>query len=108
MRHRGHGDNIGEVMRRRGLRILLALLCLAAAPVILRQYQVQEIFVALLALAFALVVLLLLVVAFVLLYDGVRRAAVWLKTYVTGLTSANSLRPGEPGRPAHASLSAKR
>jgi hypothetical protein len=60
---RGHGDSLGEVMHRRGKRILLALLCLATMPMILRQYQVQEIFVALLALAVALVVVLLLVVA---------------------------------------------
>jgi hypothetical protein len=96
MRHRSNGDSVGEVMRRRGLRILLALLCLAATPVILRQYQVQEIFVALLALAFTLVVVLLLVVAFVLLYDGVRRAAVWVKTYVTRLTGSNDLGPSGP------------
>ena len=104
---RGHGDSVGEVMHRRGKRILLALLCLATMPMILRQYQVQEIFVALLALAVALVVVLLLVVAFVLLYDGVRRAAVWASTYVTRLTGANNLGPREPG-PAHAPLGGKR
>ena len=107
MRHRCDGDSVGEVMRRRGTRILLALLCLAVMPVILRQYQVQEIFVALLGLAFTLVVVLLLAVAFVLLYGGVRRAAAWVKTYMTRLAGAHNLGPGEPGRPAHASLSAK-
>jgi hypothetical protein len=94
---------VGEVMRRRGKRILLALLCLGAMPMILRQYQVQEIFVALLTLTFALVVVLLLLVAFVLLHGGVRRAAVWVKTHVARLTRANNLDSREPGPPAHAS-----
>lgn len=96
MRHRSHGDSVGEVTRRRGKRILLGLLCLATMPMILRQYQVQEIFVALLTLAFALVVVLLLLVAFVLLHDGVRRAVLWAKTYVARLADANSLSPSEP------------
>jgi hypothetical protein len=98
MRHRSHGNSLGEVMHRRGKRILLALLCLAAMPMILRQYQVQEIFVGLLALALALMLVLLLVVAFVLLYGGIRLAAVWLKAYVTRLTGASKLGPSEPGR----------
>jgi hypothetical protein len=107
MRHRSHGDSLGEVTRRRGKRILLGLLCLATMPMILRQYQVQEIFVALLTLAFALVVVLLLLVAFVLLHDGVRRAAVWVKACVTRITGATNLGTGEP-RAAHASLGSKR
>ena len=94
-------------MHRRGKRILLALVCLAAMPMILRQYQVQEIFVALVALALALVVVLLLVIALVLCHDGVRRAAAWVKTYVTRLASANNLDLREPGRRAHAMMSAK-
>ena len=107
MRHRSRANTIGEVMHRRGKRILLVLLCLAAMPVIQREYQVQEIFVALLALGFGLVVVLLLIIAFVLLHDGVRRAAVWMKTCITRFASANHLGPREPSHPAHASVSAK-
>jgi hypothetical protein len=107
MQRRSHGDSVGEVVRPQEKRILVTLLCLAAMPMILGQYQVQEIIVGLLALAFALVIALLLVIAFVLLHDGVRRAAVWVKTCVTRITGANNLGPGEP-RAAHASLSSKR
>lgn len=87
-------------MHLRGKRILLILVCLALTPMILRQYQGQEIFVGLIVLAFVLLAVPLLVVAFVLLHEGVRRAVVWMKTYVTRLTGAHNLGPREPGHPS--------
>jgi hypothetical protein len=61
-------------MRRRRLRIALALLLVALMPFAMKQYVVQEYLVALLAIILVCVPVLLVLLAFVLLQHGVRRA----------------------------------
>src|SRR5260370_27484507 len=81
-----HGGSIADVMRRRGLRIALALLLIAPMPFALKQYVVQEYLLALIALVLVSVPVLLFLVAFVLLQEGVRRALPRLNTSLAHLT----------------------
>jgi len=73
-------------MRRRGLRIALASLLVALMPFALKQYVVQEYLLALIVMVLVSVPLLLVLVAFVLLQEGVRRALRGLKTSMAQLT----------------------
>ena len=80
-----HGGSIADVMRRRGLRIALALLVVAVMPFAMKQYVVQEGLVVLIAIVLVFVPALLVLVAFVLLQDGVRRALRRLNTSLARL-----------------------
>jgi hypothetical protein len=77
-----HRGSIGDVMRWRGLRIVVVLLCVAVLPFALKLYAVQELFIAVLGVALAFIALMPLLVAFLLVQGGVRRALPWLKTNV--------------------------
>jgi len=81
-----HGGSIADLMRRRRLRIALALLLVALVPFALKQYVVQEYLLALIALVLVSVPVLLVLVAFVLLQEGVRRALPGLNTSLAHLT----------------------
>ena len=81
-----HGGSIADVMRRRGLQIALALPLVALMPFAMKQYVVQEFLVVLIAIVVVSVPALLLLVAFVLLQDGVRRAIRGLNTSLARLT----------------------
>jgi hypothetical protein len=72
--------SIADVMRRRRLRIALALLFVALMLFAMKQYVVQEYLVALLAIILVFVPVLLVLLAFVLLQHGVRRALRGLRT----------------------------
>jgi hypothetical protein len=102
MRHKSLRESAGEMMHRRGRRMLLVLLCLAAMPMIVRQYEVQEILVGLVALAFGLIVVLLPVVASILMYDGVRRGVAGVKAYAARFTDAKTFDSRAQVPPAHA------
>ena len=80
------GDSIADVMRRRRLRIALALLLVALMPFAMKQYVVQEYLVALLAIILVSVPVLLVLLAFVLLQHGVRRALRGPNTSLAHLT----------------------
>jgi hypothetical protein len=73
-------------MRRRGLRIALASLLVALMPFALKQYVVQEYLLALIVMVLVSVPLLLVLVAFVLLQEEVRRALRGLNTSMAQLT----------------------
>lgn len=73
------------MMRRRRLRIALALLLVALMPFAMKQYVVQEYVVVLIAIVLVSVPVLLVLVAFVLLQDDVRRAQLGLKAGVVHL-----------------------
>ena len=81
-----HEGSIADVMRRRGLRIALALPLVALVPFAMKQYVVQEYLLALIAIVLVSVPVLLVVVAFVLLQEGVRRALPGLNTSLAHLT----------------------
>ena len=81
-----HGGSIADVMRRRGLRIALASLLVALMPFALKQYVVQEYLLALIVMVLVSVPLLLVLVAFVLLQEEVRRALRGLNTSMAQLT----------------------
>ena len=84
------GGSIADVMRRRRLRIALALLLVALMPFAMKQYVVQEYLVALLAIILVSVPVLLVLLAFVLLQHGlqhgVRRARRGPNTSLAHLT----------------------
>src|SRR5258706_12585366 len=80
-----HGGRIADVMRRRGLRIALALPLVALMPLALKQYVVQEYLVVLIAIVFVWVPVLLVLVAFVLLQEGLRLTQRGLKVSVMHL-----------------------
>src|ERR1700756_641911 len=86
MPHGSYGGSIANVMRRRGLRIALALLLVTLVPFAMKQYAVQEYFVALIVLILVYVPVLLVLVAFVLMQEGARRALRGLNTSLTHLT----------------------
>jgi len=86
MARESHKGSTADVMRRRGLRIALALLLVALVPFAMKQYVVQEYFLALIAIVLVSVPLLLFLVAFVLLQEGVRRALRGLNTSLAHLT----------------------
>ena len=65
-----------------GVRIMLALLLVAAMGFVGKLYVVQEILVVLLLLAIPTVTVFVFVVAFILLQEGVRRAVLWAKSGV--------------------------
>ena len=78
--------SIADVMRRRRLRIALALLFVALMLFAMKQYVVQEYLVALLAIILVFAPVLLVLLAFVLLQHGVRRALRGLNTSLAHLT----------------------
>jgi len=82
-----HTTNIADVMRRRAFRIALALPLVALMPFAMKQYVAQEFLVVLIAIVVVSVPALLLLVAFVLLQDGVRRAVRGLNTSLARLTA---------------------
>ncbi len=91
MPRKRHGGSSADVMQRRGLRIALALLLVALMPFALKQYVVQEYLLALIAIVLVSVPVLLVVVAFVLLQEGVRRALRGLNTSLAHLTAWSRL-----------------
>ena len=78
---RGSKRGVRDVLRRRGKWIVF-LLFVALMPLAINQYVVQEGLVVLAALAFAFVPVLLVLIAFVLLQEGIGRTLLALKTVV--------------------------
>ena len=91
MARESHEGSTAGVMRRRGLGIALALLLVALVPFALKQYVVQEYLLALIVLVLVSVPVLLSLVAFVLLQEGVRRALGGLNTSLAHLTAWSRL-----------------
>jgi hypothetical protein len=79
------GADAEDVMRQRGVRIVLGCMLLTVLQAAMKLYVIQEIFSVLLATAVATVGLMLVPVTFVLLQSGARRALPWLKTSVARL-----------------------
>jgi hypothetical protein len=70
-----------------GVRIMLALLLVAAMGFLMKLYVVQEILAVLLLLAVPTVTILVFGVAFILVQEGVRRAVLWTRTGIVRLAS---------------------
>jgi hypothetical protein len=93
MPRESHRGSIADVMRRRGLPIALGLPLVALMPLAMKQYVVQEYLVVLIAFILVFVPVLLVLVAFVLLQDGVRLAMRGLNTSLTNFTVWSRLHP---------------
>jgi hypothetical protein len=65
----------------------MVLLLVALMPFALKLYMVQEILIVLIGVALAFIALMPLLVAFLLVQGGVRRALPWLKTSMTRLVT---------------------
>jgi hypothetical protein len=76
---KSYQQSIGAQTRRIGVCITLALLLVAAVRFLTKLYIVQEILVVLFLLAISTVTILTFAVAFMLLQEGIRRAALWTK-----------------------------
>jgi hypothetical protein len=80
-------------MRRRGLWTALGLLLLPAMPAVMKLYWVQEILFVLLGLALTFIALMPVLVAFLLLQGGLRRALPWLKRGMARLAAWSHMQP---------------
>jgi hypothetical protein len=87
MPYGSYRTTVGRLVWQMGLAAVLALQLLAALALGKRVYvyMVQEVLVVILLIAMSVAALLLLLVAFVLSQEGIRRAALWMKTGVLRL-----------------------
>jgi hypothetical protein len=76
---RNYRDNIGKQTWSIGVRIMLALLLVAAMRNATKLYMVQEILVVLFVVAVSMMTIFVLVAAFILFQEGIRRTAHWAK-----------------------------
>lgn len=81
----------GRLVWRLGVAVTLALQLLAALALGKKVYvyMVQEVLVMVLLVAVSVAAILLLLVAFVLFREGIRRAALWAKTWVARVAGSN-------------------
>jgi hypothetical protein len=93
-----------NMIRRPGVRIVLALLLLAAIKFALRLYVVQEVLVVLLLVAITMMTALVFAVAFVLFQEGIRRTVLWTRTSVVPPAALNHGPVGPQGPIVHPTL----
>jgi hypothetical protein len=97
-------ESTRNMIRRPGVRIVLALLLLAAIKFALRLYVVQEVLVVLLLVAITMMTALVFAVAFVLFQEGIRRTVLWARTSVVPPAGLNHGPVGPQGPIVHPTL----
>jgi hypothetical protein len=104
MLHSSYRASTGNMIRRPGVRIVLALLLLAAMKLALKLYVVQEVLVVLLLAAITMMTILVFAVGFVLFQEGIRRTVLWAKTSVVRPVGLNHGPVGSQGPIVHPPL----